>query len=743
MVHAPRSAARVLLVALLACLLLAPRSHAAVPAPPGGPILVVTSSADRFGGYYPEILRAEGLNEFATADIAAVTPERLAAHRVVVLAAMTLTDAQATVLGDWVHTGGDLIAMRPDDELAGLLGLGATSGTLGDGYLAVDTATAPGTGITGATMQFHGSADRHVLAGARSVATLYSDATTATADPAVTLRNVGAGQAAAFTYDLARSVVYTRQGNPAWAGQDRDGTLDQGSSTIRSDDLFFGGNGIPDWVDLGKVAVPQADEQQRLLANLITQMSAERMPLPRLWYFPHGHKAAVVLTGDDHGGNNTREVFDGLDALSPAGCSVADWTCLRGTSYVFPTVGLTDGQLAGFVAKGFEVALHLKVGGPGDCNNFTSLAALNADLSTQLGSFAARWPSAPASTTIRTHCVVWSDWDSQPLADQAHGIRLNTDYYYWPGTWTGDRPGMFTGSGIPMRFADRVGDTIDVFQAPTQIPDESQLQGGDAGLNIARAITSLLDNAQGANGYYGAFTVNMHTDFDDAHSAGRVAIVDAALARHVPVISARQLLTWLDGRDGSSFQDLAFGDDGRLTFGIARGAGSTGLEAMLPVRGGGGELRGLTRDGQPVATTARTVKGIDYLVFDAVAGQYEAAYAPPPARDATPGSTATQGVQASVTPPATTTPKARSPRLFPYVVVRGRTLTFRLRKPARLVLTVRDRDGKVVRRIRVARRRAGIDVQLRCKLRPGTYKFTLTAIGTGWKQTARGTLKAR
>ena len=40
------------------------------------------------------------------------------------------------------------------------------------------------------------------------------------------LRSVGSngGRAAAFTYDLARSVVYTRQGNPAWAGQERDGS---------------------------------------------------------------------------------------------------------------------------------------------------------------------------------------------------------------------------------------------------------------------------------------------------------------------------------------------------------------------------------------------------------------------------------------------------------------------------------------------------------------------------------------
>ena len=63
----------------------------------------------------------------------------------------------------------------------------------------------------------------------------------------MTLRSVGSngGQAAAFTYDLARSVVYQRQGNPAWAGQERD-IVD---GNIRSNDLYFGGADT-DWVDL-------------------------------------------------------------------------------------------------------------------------------------------------------------------------------------------------------------------------------------------------------------------------------------------------------------------------------------------------------------------------------------------------------------------------------------------------------------------------------------------------------------
>ena len=128
-------------------------------------------------------------------------------------------------------------------------------------------------GIIGQSIQYHGTADRYTLNGATAVATLYSNATTATTNPAVTLRDVGTsgGQAAAFTYDLARSVVYTRQGNPAWVGQERDGVL-----SIRPDDLFYGakaGDVQPDWLDINKIGIPQADEQQRLLVNLIVTMA--------------------------------------------------------------------------------------------------------------------------------------------------------------------------------------------------------------------------------------------------------------------------------------------------------------------------------------------------------------------------------------------------------------------------------------------------------------------------------------
>ena len=62
---------------------------------------------------------------------------------------------------------------------------------------------------------------------------------------------------------------------------------------------------------------------------------------------------------------------------------------------------------------------------------------------------------------------------------------------------------MFTGSGMPMRFADLDGSLIDVYQAATQMNDES---------GQTYPLRSTLLDRDSARGYYGVFTANMHTD---------------------------------------------------------------------------------------------------------------------------------------------------------------------------------------------------------------------------------------
>ena len=82
-----------------------------------------------------------------------------------------------------------------------------------------------------------------------------------------------------------------------------------------------------------------------------------------------------------------------------------------------------------------------------------------------------------------------------------------------------------------MRFARADGSLIDVYQAATQMTDES-------GQTYPFTIDRLLDNALGPNEFIGAFTANMHNDRPS--SPGATAIIASARARDVPVVTAAQ-----------------------------------------------------------------------------------------------------------------------------------------------------------------------------------------------------------
>ena len=602
----------------------------APPAPspdegPGGPILIISSSANPFSRFYAEILRSEGFNEFAVSDISLTTTENLNRYDVVILGEFPITAPQVSMLTDWVRQGGNLIAMRPDQRLAAEIGLKRLDNTLKDGYVSIDTSKPPGIGLANETLQFHGVSDLYETKDeGDTLATLYKSAVTGTSSPAVSLKKMGTGLAAAFTYDLARSVAYTRQGNPEWEGEERDGL-----PPIRSDDLFYGAASFdphPDWIDFNKVAIPQADIQQRLLCNLMLYMNLRKKPLPRFWYFPHGFKAVVIMTGDDHGHGGTLERFLHFQSEDRAGCSLSNWQCIRGTSNIF--VGSVEPAAAvEMTDQGFEIGLHVDT----DCHDWPSESFRQQDgtvirrvlwrdiddlYSRQLAAFAEAYPGLPAPRSNRIDCITWGDYDTQPQAELAHGIRLDTNYYYWPPKWVVNRPGMFTGSGMPMRFVKLDGTLIDVYQVATQMTDES-------GQTYPYTIDTLLSNALGPKEYYGAFTANMHTDRPE--SPGADAIIAAAKSRGVPIISAAQMLEWLDGRNGSSFKDLQW--NGRsLEFTVSVGTGGNGIQAMLPLRSGAGVLNAVSMEEHSVAYGKRSFAGVEYAEFAAPPGRYKATY---------------------------------------------------------------------------------------------------------------------
>jgi len=250
-----------------------------------------------FGSYLGEILRAEGLPCFILADWDEVGDTPLERFALILLTEGELTRSQVDRLSAFVFQGGRLIAFRPAAQLAELLGLERLGGSLAEGYLQIEPGHLLTQGFETRAMQFHGAADYYRPAGARVIAWLANEKDRPTEYPAVTLYGYGQGQAACWSFDLAQSVVLSRQGNPAWANQERDGR-----EGIRAVDAFVG------WIDLERLEIPQADEQMRLLSRMITEMLMERLPLPRLGYFPGGKPGVLIATGDSH--QNSPQVIE-------------------------------------------------------------------------------------------------------------------------------------------------------------------------------------------------------------------------------------------------------------------------------------------------------------------------------------------------------------------------------------------------------------------------------------------------
>jgi Calx-beta domain/Purple acid Phosphatase, N-terminal domain len=108
--------------------------------------------------------------------------------------------------------------------------------------------------------------------------------------------------------------------------------------------------------------------------------------------------------------------------------------------------------------------------------------------------------------------------------------------------------------------------------------------------------------------------------------AGSAAIVTSAQTRGVPIVSAKQMLDWLDGRNLSTFGSVAWSGS-TLSFTVGVGTGANGLRGLVPTASRSGPITGITRDGTAVSFTTQAIKGVDYAMFTATAGNYQVQYA--------------------------------------------------------------------------------------------------------------------
>jgi hypothetical protein len=550
------------------------------------PILLIVNrdSSNPFGIYLSEILRAEGMNCFHTTDLSTLQPASLEKYEVAILAETPLNAAQAEMFEAFVTRGGRIVSMKPVDRLGAVFGLERSEGTLPKGYIKTETSHPASEGINPSTLQLHDSANLYNLVSAQPIAWLFSDREKASGHPAITINNFGEGLAVSFAFDLAQSIAYMRQGNPQGVNQDVDGL-----AGVRTVDMFV------DWIDLERIQIPQADEQQRLLVNILLQLS--KRPLPRLWYFPEDKKSVLIATGDSHS-NPAQFIEDVLSRVEARGGHftvyyspqivsdfgrAARWSRFWLTDHV-PVVSDLLGEEFGsptplmvenWRARGHEITLHPYV-------------------ETGLDEWELYWKEftgrgySPVSQTVRTHRILWTGWMETARVQASYGMRMNFDYYHvgpslqkkngeWPN-------GHLTGSGRPMKFIDEQGRIIDLYQQLTQIADEHlipmdvpgwggwpQLTGQEA----AEVSKYLLDRSVKHNDYC-AIGGQFHVDpfqmgGDPAEKGGSFleGTLDYAQQIGIPILSAQEWLDFTDLRHESNFTNMLWDSNAStLTFNL-------------------------------------------------------------------------------------------------------------------------------------------------------------------------------
>ena len=578
---------------------------------PGNPSLpvVILATHSGFGTYTAEILKTEGFNEFLVDSLTnpAITLRYLKTFDLVILGETSVTASHKKMLADYVRAGGNLIAFRPDKQLCEIFGLADRQAILSEGYIRINVSEKTGRGLSQETIQFHGNSDVYGLQGAEPVAMLYSDAGHSTGFPAVVTNHYGKGNSAAFTFNLPKSIVFTRQGNPAWAGEERD-KVDGPTAT----DLFFPARLEAQWNNPEKIAIPQADEQMRLLSHIIERFSSYKKPLPRFWYFPDRYQCMFIFTID---GEDTPE-SDINKEIAEVNGKGAKATLYEIGTYIKPeTVNTwrTDGN---------EVAIHYN-----DVPEYANPTWLNmnAVLDTMTTNFRKVYGISPK--TARNHWVVWCSKDQegkkqfaeQAILEEKYGIGLDCNYYQFGGNkvypnWIGD-VGHFTGSGLPMKFADDRGRILDIYQSNTQLPDETWLKE-----NIEIKCKTLIDRSLDEENYT-YINANFHTWYWSECRIAGLRVLDYCNSRKVPVRTAENANEFLRMKDEATFSNLSWSRH-RLSFLLSSAlAYPGGLTFLLPMNHGNLKIGKITINSENRPFEHWMMKGYEYALITVTPGK--------------------------------------------------------------------------------------------------------------------------
>lgn len=576
------------------------------------PVLIIATDAG-FGSYTGELLKTEGFHAFLIDSLndKKMTASYLRQFDLVILTESEIDDPGRRLVFKYVREGGNLIAFRPDTVLSEMFGIKPSGGNIADGYIAVDPETEQGRGLTSRPMQFHGTADKYSVKTANTIATISTGKSASqNGFPGVVSNDYGKGHAVAFLYNLPKSNVYTRQGNPLHAGIEKDGI-----PGLRSMDLFTGG-----WLDYFNNTINQADEQLVLLSHCIEKMAGYTKPLPRLWYFPDTLKCLVTLTNDGEysAEPDFEQQFTDVDAMGA-----------RMTLYVLETQKITKGWVDKWTGKGFEISGHpddtREAAGPKWENMHAALNAKSSEIKNLFGL---------SAKTVTNHWFVWCGNDregrpefaAQAEIEAAHGLRIDCNYAHYDNNSSqghflgtmGVNQGNFTGSGMVMKFAGANGKIFNIYQHLNNVYDQQYYEHDDAD-GFFNCFKGLIDRSI-EDGIYSFVSIKSHNDEYHFSKEPLLRMLDYAKRKQVPVWTAANLADFMLMKDEATFSDIRWAG-GQLRFKLASSvANENGLTFMLPVRYGSEEISRIVVNRENMPVNHKLIKGCDYAFVTVAPG---------------------------------------------------------------------------------------------------------------------------
>jgi len=543
-----------------------------------------------------EILKAEGLPYVRLKSLA-----DLKDVKALILGEVSLTPSWVDALKAFVKEGGVLVALKPDGCLSRVFDVEDTGGMQRDGYI-----TLKGDNPY-AEVSYEGRFPIFGLSKLYAGGKMVVELSPSQGHGGIVKSELGKGAVHVVGYDVPTTFL----------------TIQQPDAEVgRAYDIWR--------IEPALSHAPLLDLMRRLFVNLVVE--SIDYPLPRKWYFPHGRKALVLLSGDQDGAD--QKVMNAVKALVTR-CAASY------TLYATPrSQPLGGDEIRELREIGVEVAVH---------PDFTNLRYPFTEEEFKAQLLKTEGEAGVKVIGTRSHCLRWEKVLDIPMWMEKHGVQYDSDLGCRVPL---DKPGLeafklgyYAGGGLPYFFIHPQSfRRIDALEEPimvsddilwmkpsrripvNDVPDKGATFLGGMGLSEEEAFQlakTFMDDS--LEKYYTAQCYIFHPAYLAMGTSANCfqRIVEYAKEKDVLLLTQGEWNTYWRGREEAHFTDLLWNTyDETLEFTVLGKRKVKDMTFIAPLTHQGGKVK-VTINGKPTPYREEMMNKRGYAMFTSDIGVKE------------------------------------------------------------------------------------------------------------------------